>query len=631
MTSIAPSESADAPEPTTLSRLRHTPLRDLLRGRLSGRLDYRFLIASSGLPLPVRQLIVKVTRRTRLWRSEKADVAQELIAHFTDGLDTGRPVHETISAFGDPHAAARLIRRAKKRQRPLPWHALRYAALTLAACVMLYGASILYYLTGSPSVTTDYRPTLNAAALSVPQDQRAWPLYRRALLKLDSDSYEELKHAFNRHPRPGEDGWNEVLAFLECNRQPISLVRQAAQRLGLGFPVGYALDEEDLELWPEEPPDPVEMIISIRLPHLGELRTFAKVLMLDAQHAASAGDGETVLADLHAVLGMARQAREAPFIISDLVSLSLVSLVTHTLGDILAQRPETLTEDQLRDLAHLIASTDDCMRMRVDGERMMLLDIVQRIYTDDGAGDGRITHEGLELINRFASKEFHGSADILPITTSLAIPAIQVIAPSRSETLAECDHLFALHQAEAARPLWEADHSRVDRQIRQWKSTALGTIRHALPTMLMPAFHKAYLNRERAVARRDGLLVALALELYRRQHDDWPPSLDPLVPALLPAIPPDRFDGQPIRYALVDGSPVVYSVGTDRDDDGARPAVPRYRSSKTDVPPRWVPTRASRWIPRSALHQREDVPDGDWILWPREVEPLLRHPNLPRR
>ena len=36
----------------------------------------------------------------------------------------------------------------------------------------------------------------------------------------------------------------------------------------------------------------------------------------------------------------------------------------------------------------------------------------------------------------------------------------------------------------------------------------------------------------------------------------------------LPAVPPDPFDGKPMRLAKIGGNPVVYSVGKDGRDDG---------------------------------------------------------------
>ena len=38
----------------------------------------------------------------------------------------------------------------------------------------------------------------------------------------------------------------------------------------------------------------------------------------------------------------------------------------------------------------------------------------------------------------------------------------------------------------------------------------------------------------------------------------------------LTSVPVDPFDGQPIRFAIVDGQPTVYAVGRDGRDDGGK-------------------------------------------------------------
>ena len=107
-------------------------------------------------------------------------------------------------------------------------------------------------------------------------------------------------------------------------------------------------------------------------------------------------------------------------------------------------------------------------------------------------------------------------------------------------------------------------------------------------------------NSEQVALERDALLVAIALELYRRRTGSWPVDLEALVPDLMPAVPVDRFDGRPLRYRVIDGRPLVYSVGADRDDDGGR----------TPVDTRGRPERDLARIPKSGA-------DGDLVLWPR--------------
>lgn len=112
---------------------------------------------------------------------------------------------------------------------------------------------------------------------------------------------------------------------------------------------------------------------------------------------------------------------------------------------------------------------------------------------------------------------------------------------------------------------------------------------------------------ERSLGRRDGLLVGIALEVFRREHGTYPENLSALVPQLLPEIPADRITGEPVRYRLVNSQPLVYSVGADRKNDGGR------RPANAQAPD-WYMARsqiAAVWdvAPGSA-------PDGDWVLYP---------------
>jgi hypothetical protein len=80
----------------------------------------------------------------------------------------------------------------------------------------------------------------------------------------------------------------------------------------------------------------------------------------------------------------------------------------------------------------------------------------------------------------------------------------------------------------------------------------------------------AYNTETLDLAARRTMLSALAVERYRRAHlGAVPPSLDALVPAWLPWVPEDPYSaGQPIVYRVEPDSYVVYSVDSNRKDDG---------------------------------------------------------------
>jgi len=84
-------------------------------------------------------------------------------------------------------------------------------------------------------------------------------------------------------------------------------------------------------------------------------------------------------------------------------------------------------------------------------------------------------------------------------------------------------------------------------------------------------------------ARRECALAALAIEQYRIQHKGaLPEQLNALVQEVLPKVPKDPFDGQPLRYRRSAKGYVVYSVGADLQDDGGVQQIRSSSSSKGD-------------------------------------------------
>ena len=69
-----------------------------------------------------------------------------------------------------------------------------------------------------------------------------------------------------------------------------------------------------------------------------------------------------------------------------------------------------------------------------------------------------------------------------------------------------------------------------------------------------------------AVARLN--LAGTAIELFKEDRGRLPTSLEELVPLYLDAAPLDPYTGQPLAYHAVGGGYALYSVGSDRHDDG---------------------------------------------------------------
>lgn len=590
-------------------RVLQTPVGQLLRGRITGRVARPTDTPSEliQLPQPLDDLVKDIVKRTRLWRREKREVARELNTHFQDGLEAGVSPEQLIQSFGDSINTAKLIRRAAKRNRPLWWRAQRRAKQSVVGLVMILAAIYLYALIlfwlGRPSPKHDYLADLNAVPASVSEEQRAWPVYRQALVSLGREP--ELPATI--WPEQGDEKWRAWPEYLTAHQDDLQLVREAASRRNLGFVVATAIDPADVPLWPDMRGHPGEGLFVVLLPYLNELRRMSRVLHADAMQAAADGDWETFVADNTAIIGLADHAREHPVLIGDLVSFAILAIAFDDLNEVLHKQPQILTDGHLRDLAHRIASFagGGVLRTRLEGERMFFRDFVQRAYTDNGRGDGRFTSAGTALFESYQITD-----QLLGHNFQPAAPLITLLAASRKDVMAEHDRIMDAMEANAAKPLW------------QWKDLADGTIerymsspwlrmRYAPIAFLTPAVSKAMFYGELASQRRDAILVVIALELHRRRYGAWPTSLTELAPALLPQVPIDRFDGQLIRYRLTDGKPLIYSVGTDRDDDGGEPPRDAAGNPNND---------RAKLFGAYATYEvsagQRDPSDGDWVLWP---------------
>ncbi len=618
---------------STARRVVRTPLSDLLRGRVTGMSRPEQLLAATDLPEPAKACVRRVVKRTRLWHGERARVAQELIAHFEDGLAAGASVDDLLERFGDERQAARLIRRATRRNRPWPWHAWRCAWWSLVALLVFYVGLAIYFHAGEPTISVDYLAKLNAPARAVPESERAWPLYRAALLELgwDDEATRQRINELARYGwRPGEPKWEQMVAFLDERTEVLARVRDAAKRPSLGYTVGFTVAREDARLFASHPGgvlDPVEHradseshdLYAIILPHLQPLRRMAELLAADARYALTLGDSKLMVERLTTMLRIASHTGESPTFISKFTAMSIRWMTVATLRSALIEAPDTLSRDMLRELAHKLAAVDVRREFLMDeGERAWFGDLMQRIYTDNGNGDGRITPEGLETLRSLDQSiftilkpfdSFYLSETLLdgvlgPITIELV--------GSRREMLEQYESTMAKFEAALARPIREHPEPTMKR-FGEW--SLIERLRYDPMYTLLPDLDAVRRTVETFEGMQDGVLLGIALELYRRDHGDWPAALSALAPRYIPEVPVDRITGGPLRYSVVDGRPIVYSVGVDLDDDGGR--LPLDTAGK-----KVAPLKAVDWLTDEQRQQRDPatLPDGDWAIWPYPAE-----------
>ncbi|MAT72106.1 MAG: hypothetical protein CMJ58_21580 [Planctomycetaceae bacterium] len=598
-------------------RLCTTPLWDLVRGQLSGRLDWRAVVARANLPEPCADAVLQTVRKTRLWSRERVDVARELIGHFQEGLAHGRTPQQLVDDFGDVPMAAKLIRRAKLRCRPLRWQVGRWLNRAAAAALLLYLLWLVRVWWGRPSLETDYVAIANSHVKLAPAGEAAADDYRQAVATIQQWrkahgqqelGYHDLAKTFD------EDAWPQTVEMLRENRAALNQIRAGAAKNRLGQ--GATLPEG------EQPVDEPPFLIAVSLAHLNDVRLAVALLEADAVEAADAGDAERVTADVAAILAAAQQLNESPFLLSGIIAVYCAERGYQILDAVLQDHPQLLSDRHLQQLAHRIAAYRPDWTWWFDTERLTYRDVIQRIYTDSGHGNGTVTWQGLQFLSDLADPDnfvmvsgdgpwtrrnasWGEKVARMLVGLSRTPPVLAVALADRQEMASMARRVYDYELRNWDQPLYADDPDDVDPEvdINHWSTDQ--RIRYLPLTLLVPAFDAARGLMQRVEGSRDGALIGLALEMSRRERGQWPTTLKELAPRWLPAVPVDRTNGAPLKYRVVGDRPLVYSVGIDLDDDGGTPVAPdgqhdsRRRinlSGFRGVAPDWAD-------------------DGDWILW----------------
>ncbi len=608
-------------------RLRTTPLRDVLRGELTSRLDVALTIERSGLPAELGSVVGEVTRRTRLWRAERIDVARELIAHFQDGLAAGREPAALAEAFGPPAEAARLIRRAKRRARPLWWHAQRRAWQGLGLAVVAYGGLVAWYWQGTPTVRRDYLAELTAPIKAVPMEERAWPEYRAALLEI-YPAQRRWGEAFKDFMalKPGDAEWPRFAEEMRALGPALARVREASTKPGLGFLPGPIGADPELERardpdWKparQDGPDLDLGLMAVNLNALGPLRLLLYTLSADAMVAAEGADGPRAVADVAAMLRIGRQAAEFPGVIGELVEMACVSRASSRAAWLVDHAPACLSDQDLLTLAHVLGTVRGGGALQVSAraraaEQAAFEDFVQRSFTDDGRGDGVLTAEGVKMLS-VVSKFGGEGKPRLTLADAALLPAASFLVMGRRENVERYAAVMAAYERWMAVPPWEQKMLPPVEELAGLPKSGW-RLRLSPVVVMLPALSRLADAGYRTTVQRDGVLVAVAAELFKRREGRYPERLEQMVPRYLPAVPVDLFDGKPLRYTVRDGRPLVYSVGHDRVDDGGRGSM-----GHTGI----QPSSAWRFVDQAVAPKMT----GDWVLYPEpEVPPEEPEPG----
>ncbi|MEM9944387.1 MAG: hypothetical protein AAF939_22735, partial [Planctomycetota bacterium] len=358
-----------------------------------------------------------------------------------------------------------------------------------------------------------------------------------------------------------------------------------------------------------------DALFGVLLPHVSKFRDAARMLKVDIRHAVELGDTERAVEDIETIFGLAQQASESPCLVCGLVGFAVSGLGFDSIEEVITSDPNFFAGSDLSRIQATVENLQPRDWIDYSGEKASIKDLIQRCYTDNGDGDGRLTPAGLDLLNSPAligTGGLNGDDELSAYRQTAEKvfgPAIMMASASRKELTSKADYYLDLYNNDKNLPFWASltSPSR-DEMERLEKDLTENATYYFVLNKMFPAAQTIRIALDRVVGRQEGIVAALAIHRFYQANGSWPESVDDIAPEFVAEFPQDPFDGSLLKLKYDDDAMFVYSIGRNFEDDGGED------HAENGIP-----------MPRSQIQfgPKSDKFTGDWILWPQLEENAL--------
>ncbi len=320
------------------------------------------------------------------------------------------------------------------------------------------------------------------------------------------------------------------------------------------------------------------------LPHYSSVMNAGRGLSLRSLAACASGDSTGAVAGAQAMCRLTDALLREPVLIATLVAVNTHETAQECVWAILEKRQASEAELQALQAALEAFRFDEGLLLAARGELAMGYDSCDLFQRSPG-----------EALNLMQAVPMGGQpppvSPLLSATLGLLVPA--GLTDLNKTTMAR------LGLEGILRPLktgsyasLAAQQEKVEQELvahRGWTHPG-----YFMSCLIMPAWQAVTDRVFAAEAVRRQAVTACALERWYLRHQACPADLKELVPELLPTLPIDPMDGQPLRYQRSHrGRYKLWSVGFDGKDDGgqvnlSKEGKPAYKVTRRNYVGDWT-------------------------------------------
>lgn len=525
----------------------------------------------SELPACATEFIDCVIKKMRYRKKVRRDVQAELQAHFEDELkdcktdeQREQKAQQLIAGFGDVKLLAILLRRAKKRCRPL-WRKAVVRGFQAIGIVILYilicSAPLVM---GRPNVSVNYIDWLNdRVRAGRAESQNAYPYYKQAVEA--SVKVPDWLRCICKVKWPADFNNVEMqalLKLLEDEKEAFALIIEGVKK-----PYYWAI-------YQARQPDLVksDMMLDV-MKLLPDYRQVMYAFTWRILYKGYIGEVDSALNDCLVLQKFGSHLQGNGLLVNQSLGIGIEDRSHRTIFMILEKAD--VSADALKNIHEKLQAefARDHDIINLDGEKAFFYDYIQRSFTDDGRGGGRMLARGLPMA---VGNWKDGLWKFITLSY-----------PDRREVTAWIDNYYQLAEQVFDETPWRARQEDESEKYTQIAGDSF------LLRIAAPAHGRIVRLDWRVKTMRLGLLTVMALERFEKDRGRYPENLSTLVElGYLKDIPNDPYSDGLLVYKKTDESFILYSLGENLSDDGGRVA-------------RRDDGRIKQW-----------ASEGDWIFWP---------------
>jgi hypothetical protein len=517
------------------------------------------------LPVCAAEYIKLVIKKMRYRKRVRADVMAELAAHFEDELrdcktdeEKEQKARQLIEDFGDVNLLAVLLRRAKKRCRPLWRTIVARTFQTAGVLILCFIAYTVWFLTGKPLVTVNYIAEFNRLARPVADENlNAAPFFEQAAAICPNTPEEK------RNPWP-----NGYIDATEFERQEIEgWVQRCSDSLNI-----IAQGAEKPYYWRQYKANNSQegdnSMMGVLYPNLIKFRYLSMAFCFRAQIRAAEGEYSQAFDDLVICYKFGRLVGQGEkTIVEQLVGFAIQAMAVRNIREILSHYPVPAEELAVLQADFADAQAGQEFGIRLLFEKLAVYDEIQRCFTEDRLGGGHLYLRRLSVTEALVGGKDSSEVSQNVLSEISEVTRVLFFHPNKNETKQKADEYYDFFEKISKMSPAELKLKSIDLN-KQIESMIKGNLFLEIWAPALGTVYKTSYHFKADVQSVPVIIAALRFKIDKGRYPEDLAELQQL--GYIEEIPIDPFSARPLVYKKTDDGFMLYSVGFNFKDDGGQ-------------------------------------------------------------